>query len=168
MLSCLTQGIFRHAEQEGIWAWDCEFGESVLVFPVVIALLGDNPMQSEFACHVCLRGKLFCRICKVVGKDTSDVAGNAPHDDCASDNGVNDSDNETDNVQAAPPTQKRKRRKFVETLDQMVKRVTAFIKVCVTMTYRFISVCSSINASPVLLDLPPRLRRLSFPLCALP
>lgn len=42
----------RTAQDEGIWAWDCEMGEAVLVIPFVLALLGDNPMQSEFACHI--------------------------------------------------------------------------------------------------------------------
>jgi hypothetical protein len=36
---------------------------------MVLALLGDNPMQSEFACHIGLRGKLFCRACWVKGTD---------------------------------------------------------------------------------------------------
>lgn len=38
---------------------------------MVLALLGDNPMQSEFACHIGMRGKFFCRSCWVKGKDVS-------------------------------------------------------------------------------------------------
>jgi hypothetical protein len=45
----------------------------VLVIPSVMALLGDNPMQSEFACHIGLRGKLFCRACWVKGFDGLEV-----------------------------------------------------------------------------------------------
>lgn len=39
----------------------------------VLALLGDNPMQSEFACHAGLRAKFFCRICMVKGKDLANT-----------------------------------------------------------------------------------------------
>ncbi|KAI0311059.1 hypothetical protein OF83DRAFT_1177947 [Amylostereum chailletii] len=39
------------AQMTGIWAWDCVHQEMVLLIPVIMALLGDNPMQSEFACH---------------------------------------------------------------------------------------------------------------------
>lgn len=39
--------------------------EPVLLIPLVLALLGDNPdkMQSEFACHIGLRGRLFYHSC---------------------------------------------------------------------------------------------------------
>ena len=43
----------------------------VLVVPSVLAMLGDNPMQSEIACHVGLVGKFFCRVCQV-SRGTSD------------------------------------------------------------------------------------------------
>ncbi|KAI0040193.1 hypothetical protein FA95DRAFT_912230 [Auriscalpium vulgare] len=56
----------------GIWAWDCVSKEMVLVIPGVLAFLGDNPMQSEIACHIGLRGKFFCRCCWVKGKDAED------------------------------------------------------------------------------------------------
>ena len=38
-------------------------------FIVVLALLGDNPMQSKFAHHISLKGKFFCHICLVKGQD---------------------------------------------------------------------------------------------------
>ncbi|KIK56084.1 hypothetical protein GYMLUDRAFT_76242 [Collybiopsis luxurians FD-317 M1] len=47
-------------ERQGIWAYDCEAQDMVLVIVSVLAMLGDNPMQSEFACHVGLMGKMFC------------------------------------------------------------------------------------------------------------
>ncbi|KAI6018600.1 hypothetical protein BKA83DRAFT_4464938 [Pisolithus microcarpus] len=57
----------EHAQTHGIWAWDVEAREMVLVIPAVLAMLGDNPMQSELACHVGLQGKFFCRNCWVQG-----------------------------------------------------------------------------------------------------
>ena len=64
----------RSAQQDGIWAWDCVYKELILIFPTVLALLGDNPMHSEFACHLGLRGKYFCRTCWVKGSDAQDGA----------------------------------------------------------------------------------------------
>ena len=55
-------------ETQGIWAYNCQAQEMVLLIISVLAMLGDNPMQSEFACHVGLMGKLFCQCCFVQGK----------------------------------------------------------------------------------------------------
>ena len=41
------------------------------MIPFVVALLGDNPMQSEFACHLGQGGKFFCRMCEVKGFDST-------------------------------------------------------------------------------------------------
>ncbi|KAJ7443599.1 hypothetical protein B0H11DRAFT_1747920 [Mycena galericulata] len=81
------------AQKDGIWAWDCELNKLVLMIPAVLALLGDNPMQSEFACHIGLRGKFFCQACWVKG---SDNAGENDGDDqsTAVRGGGNDSDAE--------------------------------------------------------------------------
>lgn len=35
------------------------------MIPFILAMLGDNPMQSEFASHIGLRGRMFCRACWV-------------------------------------------------------------------------------------------------------
>ncbi|KAJ6569934.1 hypothetical protein B0H10DRAFT_1694933, partial [Mycena sp. CBHHK59/15] len=35
-------------QERGIWAWDSQYQELALVIPSVLAMLGDNPMQSEF------------------------------------------------------------------------------------------------------------------------
>ncbi|KIK29909.1 hypothetical protein PISMIDRAFT_6633 [Pisolithus microcarpus 441] len=57
----------EHTQTHGIWAWDVEAREMVLVILAVLAMLGDNPMQSELACHVGLQGKFFCHNCWVQG-----------------------------------------------------------------------------------------------------
>ncbi|KAI6107639.1 hypothetical protein EDD16DRAFT_1694913 [Pisolithus croceorrhizus] len=59
-----------HIQTHGIWAWDIEAREMVLVIPAVLAMLGDNPMQSELMCHVGLQGKFFCCNCWVQGVGT--------------------------------------------------------------------------------------------------
>ncbi|KAI5982794.1 hypothetical protein F5J12DRAFT_908172 [Pisolithus orientalis] len=68
------------AQETGVWAWDCVHKEQVLMIPSVLALLGDNPMQSELACHVGLRGKYFYHVCNVKGHDTQDLDTNANDD----------------------------------------------------------------------------------------
>jgi len=73
-----SSSFYRNAHKEGIVAWDCEYKEYVLIFPTVLALLGDNPMQSEMACHIGLQGKAFCRACMV--KRPNLVPVNQPQD----------------------------------------------------------------------------------------
>ncbi|KAJ6477086.1 hypothetical protein C8R47DRAFT_985022, partial [Mycena vitilis] len=59
----------RKSQETGIEAYDCHVDEMVLLIPWIIAMLGDNPMQSEFASHIGLSGKCFCRVCNVRGAD---------------------------------------------------------------------------------------------------
>ena len=115
--------------------------EPVLVIPEVLALLGDNPMQSEFACHIGLRGKLFCRACWVKGTEALDPTGSeepaAPDEppdpdrgaesDAGSVNSSNGSDSEAGSNAGAKKKGKGKR--VQETIAQMVNRVKAFMKV---------------------------------------
>ncbi|KAJ7252875.1 hypothetical protein C8J57DRAFT_1660976 [Mycena rebaudengoi] len=42
----------KSAQKTGIEAYDCHFKEMVFLIPWIIAMLGDNPMQSEFAAHI--------------------------------------------------------------------------------------------------------------------
>ncbi|KIY53297.1 hypothetical protein FISHEDRAFT_33763, partial [Fistulina hepatica ATCC 64428] len=79
-------------QKDGVWAWDCVDNSPVLIFPVVMALLGDNPMQSEFSAHIGLRGRMFCRMCYVSGKvEGTDVV----VDESGQDRPFEDSNNQT-------------------------------------------------------------------------
>lgn len=127
--------------------------------PFVLAMLGDNPMQSEFACHIGLHGKLFCRACWVRGKDSTgdegqagdtgldnqDIHGRAGmgvSDDGESDAGssqgsqsdfTSDDDDQSDegsvNSTSSAKKPKRRRKQVLDTMANMVKHVKAFIKV---------------------------------------
>ncbi|KAJ7923558.1 hypothetical protein B0H13DRAFT_1707124 [Mycena leptocephala] len=127
----------EYAQKDGIWTWDVELNEPVLVIPEVLALLGDNPMQSEFACHIGLRGKLFCRACWVKGTDALNPTGaDGPPVNTGneSDGGsIASSANESDQSDAqGSETGSKKgkgRKKVKETLGAMVQRVKAFVKI---------------------------------------
>ncbi|KAJ8083506.1 hypothetical protein PM082_009380 [Marasmius tenuissimus] len=135
----------QDGQTHGIWAWDGELDEPVLLLPAVLALLGDNPMQSEFACHIGLRGKLFCRACKVKGKDSKAAHANGEKSDTetssaesSADEEGNDSESESESddsddsddssVGSKGGKKKKKRKKFVESLEAMKRRVFDFIK----------------------------------------
>ena len=122
----------------GIWAWDCVLEDHVLVIPFVAALLGDNPMQSEFACHVGPGGKSLCRICDVKGVDgstnelqssmaptpTDDAEGGRTTPDSI---GTSDGDDNSSAGDAGAPANGRKRK--LESMQEMVARVTRFIQI---------------------------------------
>ncbi|THU93269.1 hypothetical protein K435DRAFT_829530 [Dendrothele bispora CBS 962.96] len=110
------------AEENGIWAWDCELNEPVLVLPFVLALLGDNPMQSEFAAHIGLRGKYFCRVCWVKGADAKDREA-IPGEDS-----TDARDDDADVDQGKGKSKPKKKNKFSESFEQMLGRITSFIK----------------------------------------
>ncbi|KAF9494386.1 hypothetical protein BDN71DRAFT_1563932 [Pleurotus eryngii] len=123
----MLDGIVEQLEQaqaNGIWAWDCVYGEPILVIPMILALLGDNPMQSEFAS------------CWVKGSDAldADVPTNEQQGNPGSDAGDSGSEVASDasgDQTSTVPVQKRHRRKgkFKESLQQIVDRVGAFIKI---------------------------------------
>lgn len=62
------------ARKKGIFAYDCELQENVMLMPWILAMAGDNPMQSEFASHIGLSGTCFCRVCTVRGADQQNRA----------------------------------------------------------------------------------------------
>ncbi|KAJ6542980.1 hypothetical protein B0H19DRAFT_1212717 [Mycena capillaripes] len=137
------------AQGEGICAWDIELDEPVLVIPEVLALLGDNPMQSEFACHIGLRGKLFCRACWVKGHDAMDgddvdkpvreanseqrseggsVAGSDDEKSVAGSSDEGSVAGSNDTAPQDPPKKRKTAKKIRETMSQMVDRVKHFMK----------------------------------------
>ncbi|KAJ3727642.1 hypothetical protein C8R42DRAFT_755301 [Lentinula raphanica] len=107
-------------QADGYWAWDVEYQEMVLVFPSVLAMLGDNPMQSEFSCHVGLTGKFFCRCCWAKGKD-ADNENSDIHMSEVDDN----ASVRSDTSEVSQSGGKRKRR--VETMAELVARAKRFL-----------------------------------------
>ena len=129
----------RKCQEGRIWAWDCLENEPVLLIPMVLALLGDNPMQSEFACHIGLKGKLFCRACWVKCTDALAEAEpqppGSPHAsahgseaDVASSHG-SAAASEASEGNSDGQTMKGRWKKVLESMSNMVDRVKAFIKI---------------------------------------
>jgi hypothetical protein len=105
-------------------------------------------MQSEFSCHIGLRGKLFCRGCWVKGSDaleglraTSKINEDAP-DMPPADISPIASDNDSDSnfhgsstlgriSASSPSVSMSKTKKAKETMEAMLKRVTSFVKALV-------------------------------------
>lgn len=149
----LISSISRECEEKGIWAWDCLENEAVLVVPMVLALLGDNPMQSEFACHIGLGGKFFCRACWVKGRDASDEEHAAPRVRATPENTGVISDNESadgsdgstgaasDNGSTTSKKGKKRKARALETMADMVNRVKSFINVFVPIYSLVLSSC---------------------------
>ncbi|KAJ3967685.1 hypothetical protein EV361DRAFT_769198, partial [Lentinula raphanica] len=110
-------------QRDGIWAWDIEAQEMVLMVPAVLAMLGDNPMQSEFACHVGLAGKYFCRCCWVKGRDAEDE--NPLPQTTNAETGSTHS-----NASSDGSTGRKHRRRRPETLSELCERAKRFLIVC--------------------------------------
>ena len=108
-------------------------------------------MHSEFACHIGLRGKFFCRSCWVKGSDVEDVGNifvhiassdsrqNSPAPSSAGSNAESDIANDTEasttsqalpgSSATGPQAPSRKRKKYEESYSAMFDRVSAFVKV---------------------------------------
>ncbi|KZV81638.1 hypothetical protein EXIGLDRAFT_628172, partial [Exidia glandulosa HHB12029] len=126
---------FEEGQETGIWAYDCHENELVLLIPSVFAMLGDNPMQSEFCCHIGMRGRFFCRSCLVEGKARKATAGDPDGDgesDAASSGGESAASHGSTASEASVASQRSNAapasKKFKETLQQMVDRVRRFTK----------------------------------------
>lgn len=132
------------------------FNEPILIIPFVLALLGDNPMQSEFACHIGLRGRLFCRACWVEGakgiqkstpgEDSSDGAseGSAgPDPDLVIPELDSPSDAEIGSDAGSGVSQQTSNSgrsiavRIAEGFDGLLARLKSFIKVCVILFILF-------------------------------
>ena len=110
----------RSAWETGIWAWDCVHNERVLVLPFVVALPADNPMQSEFACHIGLKGKFFCRVCTVQGGD-----GEKPPSTDDNQHGDRESEHGSESEQEHP----KQTKKTLESMADMIDRISRFTRV---------------------------------------
>jgi hypothetical protein len=67
----------REAQTNGIKVWDCEYKDWILIIPWFLAFQGDNPMSSEFASHVGMKGKYFCRVCQARSDKNNRAPGHA-------------------------------------------------------------------------------------------
>lgn len=101
---------------------DSQLKDLVLVIPSVLALLGDNPMQSEFACHIGFRGRLFCHICRASGKVNGDS------EEITNINSNNGSNSDA-SVNSCKSGKKSKEKKTLESMKDMIARVSNFMKV---------------------------------------
>jgi hypothetical protein len=95
--------------------------ERVLVLPFIIALPADNPMQSELACHIGMKGKFFCWICTVGGNDKEPEAQDADEN--------RHPDNESEGGSASETEQPKRGKKRLETMAEMIDRVRRFTRV---------------------------------------
>ncbi len=134
----------RDCKENGVWAFDCEYDEPVLIIIPVLSMLGDNPMQSEMACHTGLHAKYFCRACHVKGTDATEDAervGQASLDGSADVAGGIQSDHESGSESDAsasgskPP--KKRGARAVESMQQMLHRVKEFMKVSACLSMHF-------------------------------
>ncbi|KAF7378432.1 hypothetical protein MSAN_00270000 [Mycena sanguinolenta] len=102
------------AQKHGVWAWDCELNEPVLLVPEVLALLGDNPMQ------------------RMDALDTDPEPGGNGDDGSVADDdrsSVGGSDRSDASEDSAGSKKGKKRKKVKETLGQMIQRVKNFVKI---------------------------------------
>ncbi|KAF8480671.1 hypothetical protein JB92DRAFT_1757084 [Gautieria morchelliformis] len=130
----------------------------VLLLVWILALLGDNPMQSEMSCHRGLLAKFFCRCCWVKGLDAVSDPGLGSRGDGtrveASAAGVDapgDSSEGAASVTASSEsegqgghhTPRARGTKVVETMGAMVDRVRRFMMARDRGLFEFVFMCSA-------------------------
>lgn len=120
-----------------------EYNVHFLCTSNLAALLGDNPMQSEFACHVGPGGKLLCCICDVKGVDgltnesqlttvlTSTDGANGGHTTPDS-IGTSDGNGNSSANDSHTPANGCKRK--LESMQEMVVHVTHFVETGTSQT----------------------------------
>ena len=124
--------------EDGILAWDHVHSDFVLVILFISALLGDNPMQSEFACHVGAMGNLFCRICSVsTGPHPCPPTERAPETVDMDDVPPNGSPLSGAASDASTDGGQQRKKKHAESMAEMVNRIERFVKVSTTPVFTF-------------------------------
>ncbi|KAJ3870883.1 hypothetical protein F5051DRAFT_434294 [Lentinula edodes] len=116
----------EHGQKEGFWVWDVQKKAMVLMIPAVLAMLGDNPMQSKFFCHVGLVEKYFCHCCFAKGRDANDEQSASATKDVADDTSIH-SNASTEQESDSGAEKKGGRRK--ETIQELISRAKQFITV---------------------------------------
>ncbi|KAF7334908.1 hypothetical protein MVEN_02240500 [Mycena venus] len=69
--------MLKEAQKTGIKVWDCVYQEWILIIPWFLAFQGDNPMASEIASHIGMKGKHYCRVCKAKSDKSNRAPGHA-------------------------------------------------------------------------------------------
>ncbi|KAJ8487998.1 hypothetical protein ONZ45_g14118 [Pleurotus djamor] len=117
----------KSSQEDGIWAWDCVHEEPVLIIPMILALLGDNPMQSTDASD---ESGIPSHPHGAVAREEDNESGVSSSESAAASDAASDSTNGADkSLSGSKKDGKKRSKKVKETLHQMMTRVSSFIKV---------------------------------------
>ncbi|KAK7007194.1 hypothetical protein R3P38DRAFT_3325581 [Favolaschia claudopus] len=120
----------EESEEKGIWAWDSQENELILVIPAVLALLGDNPMQRSDALD---EEEPTASRPQHQDPTESDGESSQPHTPMQQEPGSPGSPQVNSPVgsDAGSETSKAKksRKRVKETLEQMMSRAKSFVKI---------------------------------------